>query len=419
MELIEILSSAITVLFLLVVLSYYVLVLLPRKQRPVKRRFSSITVIIPAHNEERYIAACIDSVLSATFKGKKQIIVVDDGSKDSTATIVKGYRKQGVQLIQTKHTGKSASLNLVLRKAKGELIAIVDGDSSIRKDALVELTKEVGRENTVAATGVVRVKNRSKLICLWIHIEQLYNSLMRSLFSKVNANITTPGPLSMYRTKELRDAGGFSTQGFSEDLDITIRLIRKGYHIGYSDRAVADTNMPYEALWFFRQRMRFARGLVNILKRHMRMNTTLIDLYTLPLLLFTYIQGVIMGSFILYQVITGYMTYFVSKGVYISLPVIQFFFEWFSIIGFVKWAAGLIMGTTPFGIIALVGVISTLLTYPLYIFAILRYDRKFDIGHVVALFFMFPFWLLIMFIYILSLPEIFRSKQYNRWEKYD
>ena len=60
---------------------------------------------------------------------------------------------------------------------------------------------------------------------MWFHIEQLYNSLIRLLFSKINANVTTPGPLSVYRKKELMDAGGFSTEGFSEDVDITIRLI--------------------------------------------------------------------------------------------------------------------------------------------------------------------------------------------------
>jgi len=153
---------------------------------------------------------------------------------------------------------------------------------------------------------------------MWVHIEQLYNSLIRLLFSKIHANVVTPGPLSMYRRKEIMELGGFSTKGFSEDIDIAIRLIRKGYKIGFAENAVAETNMPYDVKGFLRQRTRFARGILNIFKRHMQLNTTIIDLYTLPLFLFAYIQAIIMGSFTIYHLSTGYFTYFVSKGIFIN-----------------------------------------------------------------------------------------------------
>jgi len=415
MSLMDIVSTVITIIFLLVVLSYYILIFIKHKKPKSTHKFSSITVIIPAHNEERYIGEAINSVIDSDWEGKKEIIVVDDGSKDKTAEIASSFEK--VKLIRTEHSGKSASVNKALAIAKGELIAVVDGDSYIHKNSLKEVAKEVERDNIVAACCPVRVRNRKKFICMWLHIAEIYYSLMRGLFSKINANITTPGPLSIYRKKELMDIGGFSTDVFSEDADVAIRLIRKGYKIGFAETAIAETNMPYDIKGFLRQRTRFARGLIKLLKKHMQLNTTAIDLYTLPIFLFGYIQSVIMGSLTIYNVISGYITYFYSKGMYLNWWVVKFFFEWFSMVGFVKWMISIANGQTPLTLLAGVGIISTLLTYPLYLAAIYKFDKKIDIWHIIPIVFMAPFWLVIMVIYLLCVPEYFRKNQYNRWKK--
>jgi len=413
----ENLPLVITFLFLMVILSYYVLLFIKPKKKDQEKEFSSITIIIPAHNEGEYIKDCIESVMDADFSGRKQILVVDDGSKDDTLKIASQYESKGVEVISTDHKGKAASLNKALSKSKGELVAVVDGDSYIHKDALIEIASELSVKNVVAACGVVKVRNRRKLFPMWSHIEQLYNSLMRSLFAKINANITTPGPLSIYQRKELLEIGGFSTEGFSEDVDVTIRLIRKGYRIGFAEKAVSETNIPYDIKGFLRQRTRFARGLVNVLKRHMQVNTTIIDIYTLPLFLFGYIQAVIMGSFTIYQIVSGYIQYYASQGIFFSLSVMKFFLEWFSIFGFIRWTYSVVTGSTPLTFLASIGIISTLLTYPLFVFAILKFDGKFDLWHIIPFLFMFPFWLFIMVIYIGCLPEYFRKSQYNIWKK--
>jgi len=417
MAVLEYFPTIITVIFLFIILSYYILLFVKQKKSKPIHKFSSITIIIPAHNEEEYIEEAINSVIEANFNGKKQIIVVDDGSIDNTYDIALKFKSNDVKIIRTKHSGKSSSINKALSYSKSDLVAIVDGDSYINKDALEIMKTELERKNIVAATGIVKVRNRKKFICMWIHIEQLYNSLMRLLFSKINANIVTPGPLSMYRRKEIMDLGGFSTKGFSEDMDITIRLIRKGYNIGFAEKAIAETNMPYDVKGFLRQRTRFARGILNIFKKHMQLNKTIIDIYALPLFMFSYVQAVIMGSFIIYQIFSGYLTYFVSKGIYFDLTVLKFFFEWLSIVGFVRWFAGVFSGETALTFVTIVGIVSTLLSYPLFIIAIIKFEKKFNVWHLIPIFFMFPFWLLIMIIYILMIPDYFRKKQYNIWKK--
>jgi len=411
---IELIATVVTAIFLLFVLSYYVLLFIPAHKRH-PQFFKSITIIIPARNEAPYIEACIRSVQQAAWDGTKQIIVVNDGSLDATGELIRTI--PGITIITNKtHLGKSASMNIALKDATGDVVAIVDGDSEIAVDALKELAREVSRKDVAGAAAVVKVKNRNKFLNIWVHIELLYASLLRSIFSKVHANVTTPGALSMYRRDVLQSVGGFNTQGFSEDLDIAIRMIRNGYKIGFSDRAVSYTNMPDDTKGFLRQRTRLARGMIHVLKKQFQLNGTIIDLYTLPLFLFTYLQAIIMGGIILWQIGSGYWTYFAAYGEYMNLSVLKFFFEWFSIVGTIKWMIS-VFQYSQWTLGNLVGILSSLLTYPLFLFAIIKYDRRFGLTHAFPLFFMFPFWFLLMMIYLVSTPEIFFSKQYNRWKK--
>ena len=413
-DILEKFSYVFTVVFLFVVISYYILFFLKERKGKKEKSFSSVTIIIPAHNEEKHIEECIVSILKASFEGWKEIIVVDDGSSDNTSRICIKFKK--VTLIKTRHSGKSASINRALGMARGEIIAIVDADSMIQEDSLMLMKTEIEKENVAAVSCVIKVSNRKRFIGMWLHIEQLYNSLMRSLFSKINANITVPGPLSLYRKKELLSIKGFNTKSLSEDTDVGVRLIRKGYRIRFAEKAFVETYMPDDIKGFFRQRSRFAKGITNIFKKHIRINNTSIDLYTFPILFFTYAQAVIMGSFIIYQILSGYFMYFASKGIYFNFSVLKFFFEWLSIVGFFRWIYSVFINHS-FGLVTVAGIISTLLTYPLYIISILKFDRKIDFWHIVPVFFMFPFWLLIMSVYIFWIPEYFKKEQKNIWNK--
>lgn len=424
MDFLGVLQLIITIVFFLSVSFYYVLFLIPVKKEKTVENYKSISIIMPAHNEEKYIETTLKYTVDADFNGVKEIIVIDDGSIDNTSAIVKNFiakntknKKIKITLLHANHIGKSASINKALKIAKGELVAIVDADSYIQKDSLMILKEEVSKENVAAATGIVKVFNRKKFLCIWPQIELLYNSLIRSLIAKMNANVVTPGALSMYRTSALRQIGGFSTQGFCEDTDIAIRLIRKGYRVGYNEKAVSETNMPDDLKGFARQRFRSARGLIDILKRHMKLNTAMIDLYTLPLILFSYFQAVIMGSIMVYNMVSGYFTYFVSKGIYFNWYVVKFFFDWFSIVGFINWMINVFSGASPLTMLAVVGISATLLSYPLYFISIFKYEKKIDFYHLFAICFMSPYWLVLMCFSIVSLPEYFRKKQYNRWKK--
>ncbi len=409
--------TAIGVVFFAVVLSYYVLLFWKTAPKKREKNYHTVTIIIPAHNEEKYIEASVRSALNAEFPGQKEIIVVDDGSTDKTAEIVSGI--PGVECISTPHTGKAPSLNMAIARAQGELIVIIDGDTEIRSDALLAMKEEVEKVNVAAATCPIVVKNRQTLILAWLHIETIYSSLLRLVMAKVNANITTQGQFGIFRKDALMAIGGFSIEGFAEDVDVTIRLIRAGYHVGFAEGTVGYTYMPEGFKYLLFQRIRWVRGMINILSRHVGMNSALIDVYTLPLMIFSYVQAVIMGSFTIYQLFGGYWHYFASKGQFLNAQVLVFLLDWTSITGVIKWSLGVFTGSTPLTLINIVGILSTLLCYPLYFYAILKFDRKFDFWHLLSLTFMAPYWWCVMCVQIGCLPFLLWKRQENIWHKND
>ncbi|MBU0757594.1 MAG: glycosyltransferase family 2 protein [Nanoarchaeota archaeon] len=414
MVLLEELANIVKVLFLLIILSYYVLFFI-RKRVPKKGKLPSlISILVPAHNEEKYLAETLRSIIRSNFPGKKEIIVIDDGSSDSTNRIAEGFP---VRLFKTQHFGKARALNFALKKAKGDIIAVVDADSVIEKNSLINALRYFNYPDVGAVTTTIKLNNRKTFFGIWLHIEQLYNSLLRSLLCRINANIVTPGPLSFYRKKTLEDIGGFESKGFSEDVDIAVRIIRNGQRIEYSENSVSLTNMPQTLKGVIFQRIRFARGWINILKRHLRVRMSILELYSLPLAVFSYLQAIILGAFISIQIFGGYFTYFVNNGVIFSFEVVKFFFNWFSIMGVVRWIYTIVIGTTPLDLLTMIGLISTLLSYPLYFYSIFKFDKKFDFYHAIALFFMFPFWFFVMIIYIVSLFEFLVPHKENKWEK--
>ena len=414
-----ILSSTITIIFLIVIISYYILLFKKKKQgQKTTTVYDSITIIMPAHNEQRYIEKSVKSAVKAKFKGKKQIIIINDGSKDKTKKILDKLEKQyPIQVIHQSHKGKVKSINAALKLATGKLIAIIDADSIIKEDALMKAIPYIKQKKVGIVCSTVKVANRKHPLGMYLHMEQLYNSLLRALFTKINVNIVAPGPLSIYDKKILEEVGGFSYKGYSEDVDIAIRYIKKGYKIEHCEECISETNMPLDTKGFLRQRSRFAKGWLNIFGKHLKMNKFLIEIYTLPLMLFTYFQAVIMGIITFYNIISGYITYFASKGTYMSIGVLEFLLDWISISGIIKWAIRIVQGQDTLTAIAIITLLASLLVYPLYIIAVLRYDKKISIWHIIPILFFAPFWWIIMLIYIIYLPEYFNKNQKNIWQK--
>jgi glycosyltransferase involved in cell wall biosynthesis len=98
---------------------------------------SLVSILIPAYNAEKYIALTIQSALNQTW-AEKEIIIVDDGSKDRTLAICRQFEAEGVQVYSQQNKGAAAARNFALRAAKGDYIQFLDADDLLSVDKIAE-----------------------------------------------------------------------------------------------------------------------------------------------------------------------------------------------------------------------------------------------------------------------------------------
>lgn len=110
----------------------------------------SVDIIIPAYNVEEYISRCLDSVLSQVTGYSFRVLVVDDGSTDSTSSILEGY--EGIELIKQDNGGLSAARNKALEYAKAEYVLFLDSDDELCPGAVEKLM------STAMTTGAAIVE---------------------------------------------------------------------------------------------------------------------------------------------------------------------------------------------------------------------------------------------------------------------
>lgn len=108
-----------------------------------------VTVIVPIYNVEKYLARCIDSLVNQTLN-EIEIVLVNDGTKDSSGKIAMQYAKQYKEKIiylEKENGGLSDARNYGLAYAKGEYIAFLDSDDYIEKDAYEKMYEKAKLEN--------------------------------------------------------------------------------------------------------------------------------------------------------------------------------------------------------------------------------------------------------------------------------
>lgn len=107
-----------------------------------------ISVIIPAYNEKRDIINCIDSLKAQIYK-PLEIIIVDDGSSDSTLKLLK--RIKGIKIVKQEHLGPGAARNKGAKKARGEILVFMDADMTFERKFIDKLTLPI-REGKAIGT---------------------------------------------------------------------------------------------------------------------------------------------------------------------------------------------------------------------------------------------------------------------------
>ncbi len=115
-----------------------------------------VSVIVPVYRVERYIARCIESILSQSYKNI-EVILVDDGSDDESGNICESYKKKDdrIEVLHQENQGVSAARNAGLDAARGKYIQFVDGDDMLLKGAIQALVDGMAGVDLVLCGHIV------------------------------------------------------------------------------------------------------------------------------------------------------------------------------------------------------------------------------------------------------------------------
>lgn len=126
-----------------------------------------ISIVIPVYNAERYIGRCLDSILDCQRSNDVEIICVDDGSTDSSASICASFaqRDKRIALIKQANGGPTAARQVGVKRSSGEWIMFVDADDTLPINALSDMLSVNNLENyDIIAGSVKREGNTDKIV---------------------------------------------------------------------------------------------------------------------------------------------------------------------------------------------------------------------------------------------------------------
>jgi cellulose synthase/poly-beta-1,6-N-acetylglucosamine synthase-like glycosyltransferase len=248
-----------------------------RSSRKEKRRieamafdFPEVTILIPAHDEEKVIEATVEAMLRLDYPREKlDVLVINDGSHDATGEIVSriALSDSRVRLFNVPPgeggKGKSRALNLGLKQTSAKYIAIYDADNTPHPDALRHLMSQLLIDPTLGAVlGQFRTVNKNRnLLTRFINIETLsFQSMLQAGRWKLFKVATLPGTNFVVRRELLDKLGGWDEEAITEDSELSIRIYMEGLRIKYIPYSITFEQEPESWSVWIKQRTRWVRG---------------------------------------------------------------------------------------------------------------------------------------------------------------
>lgn len=275
-----------------------------------------IAVLVPAYNEERTIVANLNALLALTYPDF-EIIVINDGSKDDTLSILKQnfglvpasrpYEEVAphrpikaiyasphhprLLVLDKENGGKADAMNAGINLARAPIFCAIDADSILEPDALLRAVQPFVADplKVVAVGGTIRILNGCRieegkiaaiglprnLLALFQTIEYLRAFLMaRVSLSRVDSLTIISGAFGLFRRQIALQVGGYSTDTVGEDLELVIKIHRemrrtkRAYRVEFIPEPVCWTEAPVTMRSLAAQRRRWQRGSLETFFKH-------------------------------------------------------------------------------------------------------------------------------------------------------
>ena len=340
---------------------------LEQKQRPL------VSVIVPAHNESVGIRRTLDSIRRSTYKNI-EIIVVNDGSVDDTASIVERYvadqkghittsqmarsarsgrlyrryiREQvgvtNIVLVNQENKGKGAAMNnAIANHARGELMMCLDADSLLDPYAIENAVRHFDDPAVMGIAANVRVMGGNNWLTLLQRFEHMIGYRSKKFYTLSTSEFIIGGVASTYRTALVKAVGMYDTDTQTEDIGLSMKLIahegNRNHRIEYAADVVAMTEgvQTYRAL--IKQRYRWKLGCLQNLFKYRGLflsdndskYTRRLTVYRLPMAILSELMllvGPVMLGFVVYLSISHH-TFSIILGAYVTLTIYTLWTIW-------------------------------------------------------------------------------------------
>ena len=246
-----------------------------------------VSIIVPAYNEGEVISASLSSLLELRYP-YYEIIAVDDGSSDDTYNKMREFEGNHygvrVQVYRKENSGKADTLNYGIRRSKAPIVVCMDSDSRLTAEALRYAIRHFQDPNVGAVAGNVKVINRHNI---WTKLQALEYIEGLNIVRKAQAFFRSvnviPGPIGIFRRTAIEATGGYDSDTFAEDFDMTVKILAQGWKINYEPKAIAYTEAPEALLDIIKQRYRWSRGILQAIRKQRHLLTRTEGVITTPL----------------------------------------------------------------------------------------------------------------------------------------
>lgn len=191
-----------------------------------------LSILLPVYNAAPYLEQCLDSLARQTF-ADFEIVVVDDGSTDDSAAILRqrARREKRLRISRHEHRGLIETLNAGLQGCQGDLVARMDADDIAhprRLELQTRMLESPGGPDIVSS--LVAHFPRQSLGAGFQIYEQWLNSLVthEDIFRERFIESPLPHPSALMRRQDLSEIGGYRDEGWPEDYDLWLRLSAAG-----------------------------------------------------------------------------------------------------------------------------------------------------------------------------------------------
>jgi len=211
--------------------------LVRRNPVPPPATWPRVSFVIAAYNEERVIADKLRNTLALEYpKDRLQIIVVSDGSNDTTEAIVGSFAPQGVISLHESHRrGKTAALNRAVKRASGDIVVFSDANNDFAPDAVGRLVRHFSDPRVGGVCGAKRIKpDAERESSVGDGLYWRYESAVKFAESRLGTITNADGEIFAVRRDLYR---AVPEHIINDDAQITLDLVKQGYRIRYEPEA--------------------------------------------------------------------------------------------------------------------------------------------------------------------------------------